>query len=142
MSHSNYLSSDTTLLVQMEAVANTLEDIDAAEIPMITVYNKIDKLTIPESTAIRNLVSHTSHAVAVSCTTEEGMGEFGAIVEEILSGLLVDIDVVLPYDRGDLANKIFEGGLVQPPEYKEEGIFIKGRVSKEVAKRVEQFSMK
>ena len=64
ISHANALN-------QAEAVQQTLEEIDASHVPIITVLNKIDRLSDPE--AARRAVDHFPQAVAISARTGTGM---------------------------------------------------------------------
>ncbi len=60
---------------QREAVAATLSELGAGDIPMLTVYNKIDRLSCP-LIPIDNELGLNSAMVYVSARTGEGLGEF------------------------------------------------------------------
>lgn len=111
---------------QAEAVQQTLEEIDAAHVPLITVLNKIDRLSDPE--AARHAVENYPQAVAISALTSEGIGD---LLEHIQNGLFETfspITVFLPYQQGQLISLFHEVGQVERLDYGRKGILIQGRI--------------
>jgi GTPase len=119
ISHSNALN-------QAEAVQQTLEEIDASHVPIITVLNKIDRLSDPE--AARRAVDHFPQAVAISAQTGAGMTD---LINHIRSGLyetLTPILVRLPYQQGQLISLFHEFGQVERLEHGRKGVLMQGRI--------------
>ena len=111
---------------QAEAVQQTLEEIGASHVPLITVLNKIDRLSDPE--AARHAVENYPQAVAISALT-------GAFIEDLLehiqNGLFETfspITVFLPYQQGQLISLFHEVGQVEHLDYGRKGILIQGRI--------------
>ena len=111
---------------QAEAVQQTLEEIDASHVPVITVLNKIDRLSDPD--AARRAVSLFPEAVAISARTGAGIDD---LLEHIRSGLyetFTPILVLLPYQQGQLISLFHEFGQVERLEHGRKGVLIQGRV--------------
>ena len=109
-----------------EAVQQTLEEIDASHVPIITVLNKIDRLADPESA--RRVVEHFPQAVAISARTGAGIGD---LLERIHNGLyetLTPTLVRLPYQQGQLISLFHELGQVERLEHGRKGVLIQGRI--------------
>jgi len=96
---------------QAEAVLETLEAIGAAGRPMVTALNKVDRLTDPEEA--KTLAADLPNPVLISALRGDGIPDLLEKVEGILKKDLVPVDVVLPFDRGDLLQLIREQGVVE-----------------------------
>jgi GTPase len=111
---------------QAEVVQQTLEEIDASHVPIITVLNKIDRLSDPESA--RRVVENFPQAVAISARTGAGVGD---LLERIHNGLyetLTPALVRLPYQQGQLISLFHEFGQVERLEHGRKGVLIQGRI--------------
>jgi GTP-binding protein HflX len=83
---------------QIEAVRQVLRDIGAGEIEELLVVNKTD-IAAPE--AVERLLKLNPSAVAISAARGEGLTELNtAIVDRIDAGL-VQVSLLIPYERGD-----------------------------------------
>jgi GTPase len=119
ISHPNAMS-------QAKSVQETLEEIDAEHVPVITVLNKIDLLSNPE--AARHAVELYPQAVAVSARTGLGIPD---LLERIRSGLyetFTPILVHLPYQQGQLISLFHEFGQVERSEHGRKGVLMQGRI--------------
>jgi GTP-binding protein HflX len=111
---------------QAESVQQTLEEIGASFVPIITVLNKIDRLLNPE--AARRAVEQFPQAVAISARTGVGIDD---LLEHIRSGLyetFTPIFVRLPYQEGQLISLFHEFGQVERLDHGRKGVLIKGRI--------------
>ena len=88
------------------------------DVPEIIVLNKAD-LATPE--AIARLRSREVHSIVVSAHTGEGIDELQALVADQLPRPGVAVDVVVPYDRGDLVSRVHEHGDIDPEEHTADG---------------------
>jgi GTP-binding protein HflX len=118
--------SHTNAMNQAEAVQQTLEEIDASHVPIITVLNKIDRLSDPESA--RRAVEHFPQAVAISARTGEGISELLERIHNSLYETLSPILVRLPYQQGQLISLFHELGQVERLEHGRKGVLIQGRI--------------
>jgi len=121
-SHEHYLE-------QSYSVLETLREIDAGEIPILTVYNKIDLLD-PET--LDDLEQDAGQdTYFISAKTGEGIEALQeAIADELFTGQSM-VKVLLPYSEGKLVSIFHERGNVINIEHLEEGILIYGRLPKE-----------
>ncbi len=129
-SHKNAQSQRLTVL-------ETLEDIGAAEIPILTVYNKIDLLDSDEIQKIREIAEPNS--VLISALSGQGIDE---LTESIAAGLyqtFVHVKLKLPYAEGRLVSMIHEKGHVRAIEHLEDGILIDGMLPRQLLSYFEEY---
>mmetsp|Transcript_24529 Transcript_24529/g.70712 ORF Transcript_24529/g.70712 Transcript_24529/m.70712 type:complete len:325 (-) Transcript_24529:833-1807(-) len=124
---------------QANAVQTVLNEIGAGDKPMVQLLNKIDLLSAEDAAYCREEMRQMKNAVAVSAITGEGMEDFVAVAEEAMADLLVPVEMLIPYSKGDELNIVHEVGAVEEVDYKETGTYIKGRVPKSVAMRLHEF---
>lgn len=110
---------------QAIAVFETLEEIGAAGKPTITVLNKIDRLS---PIARANLRFLFPDSIPISALMREGLDTLLARVEEALEMEMVCLDVLIPYEAGDLVDLFHRQGFVEREEHTDEGTHIVGRV--------------
>ncbi len=118
---------------QAEAVFETLEDIGAAGKPILSVLNKIDRL--PDPGAAISCVPGFSDGVAISALTGAGLDGLLTRVEEELEEQMVRLDVLIPYDLGELVDLYHRRGLIDQEEHTETGTRIAGRLPHELLGR-------
>jgi len=111
---------------QAEAVHETLKEIEAENVPMITVLNKIDRLTDPG--AARSAVERFPQAVAISARTGEGIDDLLGMLRSTLYETFTPILVHLPYQQGQLISLFHEFGQVERLEHGRKGVLIQGRI--------------
>ncbi|MCL5429057.1 MAG: GTPase HflX [Chloroflexi bacterium] len=111
---------------QAEAVLETLEEIEAEHVPVLTVLNKIDRLDDPE--AAQRVLEDFENAVAISALRGQGLEALLAAVGRKLYETLSPLDVLLPYEQGALIALFHEQGQVDRVEHTRKGVEIQGRV--------------
>jgi GTP-binding protein HflX len=111
---------------QAEAVHDTLEEIDAGQVPLISVLNKIDHLANPEAALLA--VDKFPQAVAISAKTGEGIGKLLDLLQSVLYEDFSPIFVRLPYQEGQLISLFHELGQVEYLEHSRKGVLIQGRI--------------
>ncbi len=119
ISHANALN-------QFEAVQDTLEEIDADHIPVITALNKADRLKSPETA--REILKSFPKAVAISALRGTGIDDLLQLVQEELYESYATIDVRLPYQQGALISLFHELGQVERVEHERGGVVMHGRI--------------
>ena len=115
---------------QIRAVRAVLADIEGFDVPEIVALNKAD-LASPET--IARLRSQVEHAAVVSARTGEGIEELRALIADMLPRPSVDIDVVVPYTRGDLVSRVHTQGELVSEEFLAEGTRLVARVDETLA---------
>jgi GTP-binding protein HflX len=129
-------ASDTDPDGQIGAVREVLTEIDAAEVPEILVFNKID---VTEPAVVRRLLTVYDGSVATSALTGEGIEDVTAAIAAGLDAVTVTAHLLLPYDRGDLVALLHESGDVLEEHHAEKGTEITVRVPAAVADRMVPF---
>ncbi len=116
---------------QAEAVLETLEAIGAAGKPMVTALNKVDRLADPEEALA--LAAELPNPVLISALRGDGLSDLLERVETVLKKDLVPVDVVLPFDRGDLLQFIREQGVIESQHPTARGLRVVARVPPRLA---------
>ncbi len=124
---------------QIAAVRAVFADIPGAmDVPEIVVLNKAD-LADPE--AVARLRAQEPGAVVVSAHTGEGIDELRDLVAGQLPRPGVPVDVVVPYDRGDLVSRVHEHGDIDHEEHTERGTALRARVDAQLAAELQAASV-
>jgi len=130
-------ASHPQALDQARAVYATLKEIKASDIPMINVLNKIDRLADPDAACAA--LCHLPDSVAISALTGVGLDSLRSHIEEVLEAEMVRVDVVIPFDRGELVGLFHERGLIDKEEYRETGTRIVGRLPEVLSQQFDTF---
>lgn len=109
---------------QAKSVQETLVEIGAGDIPIITAFNKIDRLKDPLS-AITAL-DEFPNTYPISALTGQGLEDLLAGIEDVLFEAYIEIDVHIPYEKGQLLSVFHEKGQVQEVINTEVGTRVKG----------------
>jgi GTP-binding protein HflX len=124
---------------QAEAVQQTLAEIEADHVPVLTVLNKIDKLADPNKA--RQALEAFPKAVAISALTGEGIQELLETVGQTLYELYTPVKVRLPYDEGGLISLFHEMGQIESIEHERKGVLIKGRIPGRLEARYKPYAV-
>ena len=127
--------SDEAPFEQIAAVREVLNDIDAGGVPELIVINKAD---IADQEMINQILRREPGAVVVSAATGAGIEELLLAIEADLPQFLEEVEVVVPYSRGDLISRAHELGDVLELEHLEGGTKIHARVPKNLAFELQQ----
>lgn len=121
---------------QMAAVDETLEQINAHEIPRILVFNKTDLLTQDEAEV---LGGRYPEAVLVSAQTGEGIDDLVRAIERAATASEMTMEVTIPFTRGDVASLAHEKCTVVAEAYDERGTRMTLRVPHSLVSTFEAF---
>lgn len=111
---------------QSRSVIQTLREINANHIPVITALNKIDRLPQPELT--NDFLTDYSRAVGISALKGMGIDELLRAIEEELFENFSQVTVQIPYTEGQLISLFHEQGQVVRIEHGRRGVFIQGYI--------------
>ncbi len=114
------------VFAQAEAVHQTLKEIEADHIPILTALNKIDNLDDPG--AARHAMDEFPNAVAISALRKEGISDLLRAVQEQLFEMYTPLEVMLPYQEGKLISLFHNQGVVEVIEHGSTGVMIRGRI--------------
>jgi GTP-binding protein HflX len=93
----------------------------------------INKADAADPMVLARLKQREPHSVVVSAKTGEGIEEALRAVEADLPRPGVSFEALLPYERGDLLNKIHVSGEVESLEHTGDGSLVRGRVHADLA---------
>jgi GTP-binding protein HflX len=110
---------------QISAVEEILEEIGAIGLPMVLALNKSDRL--PANTTLQfEGIAGTLPRVFVSALDGTGVEALLNCISETLMEQFDALDVVIPYDRGDLVAQFHQFGKIDQEEYRETGTHLRG----------------
>jgi GTPase len=120
---------------QIAAVRTVLAEIDADAVPELLVFNKAD-LDVARS---KELVDDHPGSVAVSAVTGEGIELFLRVLGDRLRALTAVVELVVPYDRGDVIAAIHREGEVVSTAEEPAALRVRARLSEASAGRLTEF---
>jgi len=110
---------------QLAAVREVLAEVGAGDIREIVVVNKVDAA---DPHVVERLLRREKRSVAVSARTGEGFEALLAVVADALPRPDVEIDLVVPYQRGDLVSRVHSEGEVLAEDHTPDGTRLHARV--------------
>jgi GTPase len=116
--------SHENAIEQSETVHEVLEELNAPDKPEVTALNKIDLLDDPAEIDI-NLYPN---AVPVSALRQEGLDALLQKLAEVLASSMDHVQVVIPFQRGELVELFHRRGRVDIERHEDNGTFIAGRI--------------
>ncbi len=120
---------------QIDAVRGVLDEIGAGELPELLVVNKVDAAD-PDS--VREL-TRPDGTVAVSARTGEGIEGLVEAIGERLRALSAPVELIVPYDRGDVLAALHRDGEVLVEVHAEEGTRVHARLGAADAERFRKY---
>mgnify|MGYP004518623905 FL=1 len=125
-------SSNPQMDTQMHIVYETLEKLGVEDKPIITAFNKLDKLE--ETPILRDFKAEKT--LQISAKNGDGVNELMNQVEEILRNQKIYIERVYPYDKAGKIQLIRKYGQLLSEEYTEAGIEVKAYVPVEIYEQI------
>ncbi len=129
--------ADPDPLGQIDAVHVVLAEIDAAAVPELIVVNKVDAM---DAEAVLTLRQALPGAQWVSARTGEGMAELRDVIAARLPHPDVHVDVLVPFDRGDLVARVHRDGEVLSEDFCADGTRLHARVDGALAAALGDFT--
>ena len=120
---------------QIDAVRQVLTEIDAHTVAELIVFNKSD---INDDHGL-TLVGRHQGSVAISAVTGEGIESFLASLADRLRTLTIPVELLIPYDRGDVLASVHREGEVVSTSHEELGVRIRARLADASAGRLSEF---
>ena len=103
----------------------------------VIVVNKADAAD-PE--VLDRIQRHEKHSIVVSARTGAGLDELRALIAEELPRPTIDVEVLVPYDRGDLVSRLHQEAEVLSSEHTGSGTLLKARVHADLAGELAAFA--
>ncbi len=112
---------------QVEAVEEVLEEIGAGGRPTIIALNKADLLP-PDTELTLTGMAEKLPTVKVSALQGDGIDDLLRCISENLVAQFVSLDVLIPYQHGELVAQFHQYGTIECEEYEEMGTHIRGHM--------------
>lgn len=109
---------------QILTVYNTLKDLGVKDKPVVTAFNKIDK--VDEIPAIKDFLA--DYIINISAKKDIGFDRLSDVLAEIINNSRKYIETLIPYNDAGLINRIHKTGTLLEEEYREDGIYIRAYV--------------
>jgi GTP-binding protein HflX len=120
---------------QIAAVRTVLEEIDAASVPELLVFNKADV----DPDLAKELVEDHPGSVAVSAATGHGIDDFLRVLADRLRALTKIAELRIPYERGDVLASVHREGEVVSVGETADGFVVRARLSDASVGRLAEF---
>ena len=117
---------------QMHIVYETLQNLEVKNKPIITAFNKQDK--VEEGSILRDFKA--DKVVPISAKTGEGLDKLLEVIEEVLRQQKIYIEKTYSYEEAGKIQQIRKYGELLLEEYTQDGIFVKGYVPVETYEKV------
>jgi GTP-binding protein HflX len=125
--------------IQRDSVMATLATLKAADKPMLTVFNKIDRLT--DRTQARRLVAEWPESVAISASNGFGIDDLLRAIIRLVQDLLGHVQALIPYSESGLVQECYDYGRVKNVEYREDGILLEGELVMEMRLKLKPYML-
>jgi GTP-binding protein HflX len=120
----------------IQAVKAVLEEIGAAGIPRLLVFNKVDRLSEEAKASFR---STREPCVLVSALTGEGLDELRQNIDSFLEDKRRRVRLRIPQSRGDVLAQIYEETRPLEEKYEDNIVIIEAEVSPQLLGKVREF---
>jgi GTP-binding protein HflX len=120
---------------EIDAVRTVLAEIGADLVPELLVVNKLDRA--PDD--VKRVTAAHPGAVAVSARTGEGIDDFLQTTADRLRALATVVELLVPFDRGDVLAAIHREGEVVSRANEEGGVRVRARLEAASAGRLAEF---
>ena len=120
----------------IEAVEDTLAEIDVHSVPKILVWNKLDALE--EDVPVIEMGEYAD-IVAVSAYTGEGIDELLEVIEQTLTHGMRPVTLCLPHTRGDLVAHLYDEAHVMERSDTEDGVMLAVQLPQKLYERYKAF---
>ena len=121
---------------QISAVRAVFADMGAGDVKELLVFNKAD-LADPE--VLSRLLRREPHSIVVSARTGEGIDDLLVAIERDLPRPGVELEALVPYDRGDLVARIHAEGEMLKEEHTDHGTLVRALIHQDLAAQLEPF---
>lgn len=113
---------------QMQSVYETFHQLGVEDKPIITIFNKIDRLE--QEMILKD--EKAQHIIQISAKGKIGIEHCLDVIEEELTKQHRYIECICPYEKAHLIQYIRKYGQLSEEDYREDGIFIRGHMPKEM----------
>ena len=128
-------------LQEVKAVETVLEELGVTEKKTILVLNKVDKATAEQLQQIRDNVKY-EEIIEISAREGLNLDKLLELIDQNLPYQLHKIEVLIPYDKGEVVSMLHRNGRILNEEYKEDGTYLLAEVGDEVYNKASKYIVK
>jgi len=121
--------------LQKQTTLNVLGELGVENKNIINVYNKVDKI-LDET-----LLPKEENALCISAKTNKNIDTLIENIRTQIGPNTIEVDLLIPYDKGSLLSSLHNDGVVITSEYVEGGTAVKAKVEKMYYHKYEQFQI-
>ncbi len=133
--------SHPNVVEQIEAVEDTLAEIDVPDIPRILVWNKIDRWPSDQFPEFATDESYNAQ-VGISAQKQINIDKLMKVIEDIISLPLTSMKLLIPYKRGELVSMLYEIATIEERNDTAEGAEITAQLPRFLVERFQEFQIK
>ena len=122
---------------QIAAVNVVLKELDATDIPMFMVLNKVDRLKNKDG--LRILKSQYPDALPISAQRGDGITDLMDALAHRFGERGMNLSFSIPYTEGQVLDLLYKHGTVLNAEYAEDAVHVKVRLPDRYLKSVSEF---
>ncbi|MFM8848094.1 MAG: GTPase HflX [Actinomycetota bacterium] len=117
------------------AVREVLTEIGADAVPELLVFNKSDL----DPAAVAQVVEWHPGSVGISARSGDGIGALLQTISDRLRSLSTVVELLVPYERGDVLAAIHREGEVVSTTHEDRGVRVRARLAEASAGRLAEF---
>ena len=121
---------------QISAVRAVFADMGAGDVKELMVLNKAD---LADPAVLARLLRREPHSIVVSARTGEGIDDLLTAIEHDLPRPGVELEALVPYDRGDLVARIHAEGEMLKEEHTDHGTLVRALIHPDLAAQLGPF---
>lgn len=125
---------------QLEAVQETIRELEAGDKPVLHVLNKIDLLE-NGTHMLQSFRNRLGHVAGVSAETGEGIEELNRMITEMLSHFWERMRLSVPQEQQSLLSILHDEGNIIKKTYVDGYVELDVEVPKKLAERVRRFAV-
>jgi GTP-binding protein HflX len=132
-------ASSPGMVEQHAAVLKVLGELGVADAERIMVFNKAD--LVQDREALESMARRYDPAVIIAARTGEGLDDLRAAIAALARRQMIEVEALLPYDRGDLLALAYDHGEVERADNREDGVLLVARLPAEIAAKLQKFAL-
>lgn len=106
---------------QSKAVYHVLRELNADTKPLLTVFNKADKI---ENQSLLDQILKQDNSIAISALSGTGIDNLLGLIATFLKEQTVELSLLIPYSDSNIIAKLYDVSTVHSTEYRDEGIYV------------------
>lgn len=122
--------SNSSAYAHMHTVYQTLEKLGVKDKKVITVFNKQDKMEMEEAEVLKDFKADAT--LKISAKKKMGLEKLLDTIEDIIRQQNIYIERIFSYQEAGKIQRIRKYGQLMEEEYRDDGIFIRGSIPKEI----------